>query len=69
MPEQKYKGISTPDRLRPLYLRKSWYKDPNNFWWRDGFQKQELVDRMNEFAENVAKLESGCLLKIIPDNE
>ena len=67
MIQQKYKGITTPEKRRPPYLKKAWWRNPTNFWWRDGFHNKEFVVRMDKFAADVASLDVGCYLKIIPD--
>ena len=48
-------------------MKKSWYRNPTNFWWRNGWYSKKFVDQMDRFAADVASLDVGCFLKIIPD--
>ena len=68
MIEQKYKGILTVEKRRAPYLKKAWYRNPTNFYWRDGRHNEKFVEKMDKFAADVASLDVGCYLKIIPDS-
>lgn len=67
MNDQPYKVCRTPEKRRHPYMKKSWWKDVSNFWWRSGMYKQEFIDKMDDFASQVSSIESGCYFKIIPN--
>lgn len=62
-----YKSSQTSEKRRHPYMRKSWWKNPANFYWRRDIYKKEFAEKMDAFAERVAQMETGCYFKLIPD--
>ena len=66
----EFSKIETPEKDRHPYLKKSWYDDDSNFYWRDGGllqHSQKFIDKMEAFVLEVRALEGGCFLRLISD--
>ena len=64
-----YRKIETPEGDRHPYLKKSWWADEANYWWRNpGINySPEFIQKQEEFAAAVRSLSGGCYLRLIPD--
>lgn len=62
--------IETPEGDRHPYLKKSFWKNPNNHYWKNPAinYNPEFIESMESFVERVQELDGGCFLRLIPDN-
>lgn len=70
--EPIFKKINTPEKDRDPYLKKSWWKNESNYYWRctpgrSINYSQEFIDKMEVMVAAVKSLDGGCFLRLIPD--
>ncbi|NRA93020.1 MAG: hypothetical protein HRU26_10135 [Psychroserpens sp.] len=65
----RFNKIETPEGDRHPYLKKSWWLDESNYWWRNPRinYSQEFIEKQEAFARAVKSLSNGCYLRLIPD--